>query len=128
MGKDPRKTAGKAQRMFGLGQYKKAGRIFSGTGRLYMRLHDFKLAIDNFQDAAQCYLEEENYFQVVDSFRQAADACLNMDEFSAAYTFFKTAIKQVSRIKGVGERNFAYVLYSALSHLCLFVHGKQDQQ
>ncbi len=131
MGKDPRENAEKQQKkaeyLFELKQFKKAGRTFSAAGDLFLKLHDFNKAVDCFYAAAQAFAKDERISSMVDSLRNAGDASLYQNEFAEAHQFYKNAIKYVPNLKDDIDKNYQTILFSALSYLCLFIKGKQDQ-
>ena len=131
MGKTPRENANKqlrkADRFFDLGQYRKAGKVYTAAGELYLKLHDYKIAGDCFHDAAKSFINAENFPLFVESLRYAGEAALSIDDFSEAHQYYKSATKYVSQLKNPSERDHLHILFSALSYLCLFIKGKQDQ-
>jgi tetratricopeptide (TPR) repeat protein len=131
MGKDPRENAEKqqkkAERFFELSQYRKAGKVFNDAGSLFLNLHDFDQATDCFYAAAQAFSKNEKISPMINALRYAGDASLYQNEFSEANQFFKNVIKYIPHLKTPSERDSQTVLFSALSYLCLFIKGKQDQ-
>lgn len=122
-----KKKIKKADRFFDLGQYRKAGKVYTTTGELYLKLHDYNIARDCFHDAAKSFINAENFPLFIESLRYAGEASLSINDFSEAYQYYKKAIKYIGHIKNPEERDHLYILFSALSYLCLFIKGKQDQ-
>jgi len=131
MGKTPRENAEKqfrkADRYFDLGQYRKAGKVYTTAGELYLKLHDYKSAGDCFYDAAKSFINAENFPLFIESLRYAGEAALSMNDFSEAYQYYKKATRYIHQLKNPAERDHLFILFSALSYLCLFIKGKQDQ-
>ncbi len=131
MGKTPRENAQKqfrkADRYFDLGQYRKAGKVYTTAGELYLKLHDYGVARDCFYDAAKSFVNAENFPLFIESLRYAGEASLSINDFSEAHQYYKKATKYISQIKNPTERDHLHILFSALSYLCLFIKGKQDQ-
>jgi len=131
MGKDPRTNAEKqlrkADRYYDLGQYRKAGKNYNIAGELYLKLHDFNLAGDCFYDAAKSFVNAENFPMFIDSLRYAGEAALCLNDFSEAHKFYKNATKYIPQLRDPEEKDRLNILFSALSYLCLFIKGKQEQ-
>jgi len=130
LGKDPRlnaeKQLRKADRIYEMGAFRRAGRTYNDTGEMYLKLHEFEVARDCFYDAAKSFINSENFLLLIQSLRNAGDASLLLNDFSEAHQFFKNVTKYANNIRNINERESLLVIFSALSYLCLFIEGKQD--
>ncbi len=121
------KNVKKAERLFELGYYKKAGKSYLAAGNIFLKIQEFILARDCFDNSAISYSKEEKYYFLIEALRGAGNASLYLNNINKANQFFKSAIKYISQLKKVSERDQLYIIFSSLSCLCLFIKGKQDQ-
>lgn len=121
------KQISKAELYFDAKQYKRAGKLFNSAGDLFFKENKNKAASDCYLNAATSFISEKKYEPALDALKNAGDCSILINEYSNAGMHYKKVLKYLPNIKKIGERDHLYLLFSALSYLCLFVEGKQDQ-
>ena len=117
----------RAELYFDTNQYKRAAKLYKSAGKLFFKENKFKSAKDCYTNAASAFINGKKYYHAIGAFKNAGDCSILIDDYLIANKFYKKAIKHIAQISKVGDQEYLYLLFSALSYLCSFIEGKQEQ-
>ena len=117
----------RAKLLYEAKQFKKAGKFFGSAAKLYLEIKEFEDAKRSFIEGAKCYSNLENHTKILEFLRNAGDASLFDKTYFNALEIFKKAIEYVPSVKKDKDRNYYYVIFSALFYLCSLLKGEKEK-